>query len=214
MILLGLTGSIGMGKSTTLGLFAAEGCPVWSADAAVHRLYAPGGEGVGPVEALFPGVTVDGGVDRGLLSKAIHGDPSAFARLEGVVHPLVREDRKRWLDEVRHGAAPVAVVDVPLLFETGAEAEVDAVVVVSAPPEVQRERVLARPGMTQARLDEILALQLHDAEKRERADFVIDTSKGLDAARDQVRAILAEVTHKDWAPRRPATLFSEGERGE
>ncbi len=214
MILLGLTGSIGMGKSTTLGLFAAEGCPVWSADAAVHRLYAPGGAAVGPVEALHPGVVVEGGVDRARLAQALGGDPSAFARLESAVHPLVRKDREAWLDEVRRGADDVAVVDVPLLFETGADAEVDAVVVVTAPAEVQRARVLARAGMTDARLDEILALQLPDAEKRARADFIIDTSTGLDAARDQVRAIVGAVTHRDWRPRRPATLFSESERGD
>lgn len=214
MILLGLTGSIGMGKSTTLDLFAELGCPTWSADAAVHRLYAPGGAGVGPVERLFPGVVVEGGIDRARLAERLKGRPEAFAALEGVVHPLVREDRAAWLAEVRNGDARVAVVDVPLLYETGADAEVDAVVVASAPPEVQRTRVLARPGMTAERLDEILALQLHDADKRGRADFVVDTSRGIEAARDQVRAILEKVAHKDWTPRRPATLFSGGEQGD
>jgi len=209
LIRLGLTGSIGMGKTTTAALFAAEGVPVYDADAAVHALYAPGGAGVAVVEQLFPDAVVDGAVDRVRLGAAVMDDPQALKRLEAAVHPLVAADRAAFTERARAAGAPVVVFDIPLLFETGAGSEVDAVVVVSAPEAVQRERVLARPGMTESRLAAILARQTPDADKRARADFVIDTGAGLDAARDQVRAVLAAVTAPGWrargAPIRPWT---------
>ncbi len=193
MIVLGLTGSIGMGKSTTAALFAQEGAPVYDADAAVHALYAAGGGARAAVEAAFPGVTgADGAIDRSRLAARVMGDPEALKRLEAVVHPLVGAHRAAFFAEVER--AEVAVVDVPLLFETGGERNVDAVVVVSCPPGMQRQRVLARPGMTPETLDAILARQTPDAEKRARADFVIDTGDGVEAARTQVRAVLAAVT--------------------
>jgi dephospho-CoA kinase len=201
MILLGLTGSIGMGKTTAARLFAEEGIPVHDSDAAVHALYAPGGAAVDLVEAAFPGVVRDGAVDRARLAECVAGDPSAMARLEGLVHPLVAQDRQAFLQ--RAHAAPVAVLDVPLLFETGGEALVDAVVVVSTTPEIQRERVLGRPGMTEARFEAILARQVPDAVKRARADFVVDSGFGIEAARDQIRRILKAVTAPGWrSPRR------------
>ena len=200
MILLGLTGSIGMGKSTTAQLFADEGVPVHDADAAVHALYAPGGAAVAAVEAAFPGVTHQGGVQRERLSAHVAGKPEALARLEAIVHPLVLRDRDEFLERIK--GAPVALFDIPLLFETGAEDLVDAVVVVSAPTEVQRARVLARPGMTEAKLDAILARQIPDAEKRARADFVVGTGAGLEPARAAVRRILAMVTAPGWKGRR------------
>lgn len=190
MILLGLTGSIGMGKSTTAGLFAAEGVPVYDADAAVHGLYAKGGRAVAVVEALFPGVTEAGAVDRTRLSARVVGDPDALRRLEAAVHPLVSEERARFLAAAKAEGAEVVVLDIPLLFETGGEGQVDKIVVVSAPEAVQRARVLARPGMTPEKLHAILARQTPDAEKRAKADFVIDTGSGIEAARDQVRAVL------------------------
>ncbi len=192
MIVVGLTGSIGMGKSTTAGLFAEAGVPVYDADAAVHALYAAGGGAVAAVEALFPGVVgPDGAVDRTALAARVVGDPEALRRLEAAVHPLVGAHRADFF--AREAAAEIVVVDVPLLFETGGERSVDAVVVVSCPPEMQRARVLARPGMTEARLDAILARQLPDADKRARADVVIDTGRGIDAAREQVAAVLAQL---------------------
>lgn len=192
MIVLGLTGSIGMGKSTTAAMFEALGAPVYDADAAVHALYASGGGAVAAVEALFPGVTgPDGGIDRTALAARVVGDPSALRRLEAAVHPRVGAHRAAFFERVRE--AEVVVVDVPLLFETGGERRVDAVAVVSAPAAVQRERVLARPGMTEAKLDAILARQTPDADKRARADFVIDTGRGLDATRAQVAAVLAQL---------------------
>ncbi|NEX91509.1 dephospho-CoA kinase [Caulobacter sp. 17J65-9] len=193
MIVLGLTGSIGMGKSTTAMMFMEAGAPVWDADATVHKLYAPGGAAVAPVEAAFPGVTKDGGIDRPSLSAQLHAEPDGFRRLEAIVHPLVQADRQAFLARAEAGGAGVAVVDIPLLFETGAADLVDAVVVVTAPAHVQRARVLARPGMDETRFAALLERQTPDAHKVARADFVIDTSEGLDAARERVREILAEV---------------------
>ena len=193
MIVLGLTGSIGMGKSTTAAMFADEGVPVWDADAAVARLYGKGGAAVEPVEALIPGAATADGLDREAMRAALDAEPALFAKLEAIVHPLVREDREAFLASAREEGAAVALLDIPLLYETGGEAACDAVVVVTAPAAVQRARVLVRPGMTEARLDAILARQTPDAEKRARADHVIDTSQGLDAARERVRAILASL---------------------
>lgn len=203
MILLGLTGSIGMGKSTTAGFFAEAGALIWNADEAVHRLYAAGGPAVAPIAAAFDGVVVDGAVDRTRLAAALGQDDAAFKTLEAIVHPLVGMDRAHALAEARERGVKLAVVDIPLLFETGGDAFVDAVVVVSAPADVQRQRVLAREGMTQERLDAILARQMPDAEKRARADFIIDTSGGLDHARDQVLAVVETVLDPAWtSPRR------------
>ena len=193
MIVLGLTGSIGMGKSTTAAMFAEEGVPVWDADEAVARLYGPGGAAVQPVGALIEGAATPHGLDREAMRAALDADPALFPRLEAIVHPLVREDREAFLARAREEGAPVALLDIPLLYETKGEEACDAVAVVSAPAQVQRERVLAREGMTAARLAAILARQMPDAEKRSRADFVIDTSKGLEAARGQVRAVLASL---------------------
>lgn len=190
MIVLGLTGSIGMGKSTTAAMFEAEGVPVYDSDAAVHALYAAGGAAVAPVEAAFPGVVTDGAIDRAKLSARVVGDPEALAKLEAIVHPLVGAHRIGFFDKARAEGHEIVVLDVPLLFETGGQKSVDKVVVVSAPPEVQRARVLARPEMTPEKFEAILARQLPDAEKRARADFVIDTGQGVDHARAQVRDLL------------------------
>jgi dephospho-CoA kinase len=191
MFILGLTGSLGMGKSTTARFFAEEGIPVHDADAVVHRLYE--GEAVAAIEAAFPGTTAGGKVDRNKLAQNVLGDAAALARLEAIVHPLVQAAERRLIAEAEARGEKVAVLDIPLLFESGADRRVDAVVVVSAPADVQRSRVLARPGMTMEKLEAILARQMPDAEKRRRADFVVDTSQGLEAARTQVRAILAAV---------------------
>ena len=190
MIVLGLTGSIGMGKSTTAAMFEAEGVPVYDSDAAVHALYAAGGAAVAPVEAAFPGVVTDGAIDRAKLSARVVGDPEALAKLEAIVHPLVGAHRIGFFDKARAEGHEIVVLDVPLLFETGGQKSVDKVVVVSAPPEVQRARVLARPEMTPEKFEAILARQLPDAEKRARADFVIDTGQGVEHAREQVRDLL------------------------
>ena len=190
MIVLGLTGSIGMGKSTTAAMFEAEGVPVYDSDAAVHALYAAGGAAVAPDETAFPGVVTDGAIDRAKLSARVVGDPEALAKLEAIVHPLVGAHRIGFFDKARAEGHEIVVLDVPLLFETGGQKSVDKVVVVSAPPEVQRARVLARPEMTPEKLEAILARQLPDAEKRARADFVIDTGQGVDHARAQVRDLL------------------------
>lgn len=191
MIVVGLTGSVGMGKSATAAMFAEAGVPVYDADAEVHRLYSPGGAAVAPVEAAFPGVAVDGAVDRSRLRERVLGDPAALARLNAIVHPLVGEARHGFFERARATGADLVVLDIPLLFETGGEMRVDKVVVVSAPADIQRARVLARPGMTPDRLDALLAAQTPDAVKRARADFVVDTSQSHDHARDQVRQILA-----------------------
>ena len=191
--ILGLTGSVGMGKSTTAQLFAEEGVPVHDSDAAVHQLYE--GEAVPAIEAAFPGTTAGGKVDRNKLGARVLGDAAALAKLEAIVHPLVRAAADRFVAEARARGAPVVVLDIPLLFETGGEDRVDAVVVVSAPAEVQRARVLARPGMTPEKFAAILAKQLPDAEKRARADFVVDSSQGLEPARAQVRDILRAIAN-------------------
>jgi dephospho-CoA kinase len=191
MFILGLTGSLGMGKSATAKMFAEEGVPVHDADAVVHRLYE--GEAVPLIEAAFPGTTAGGKVDRDRLASHVLGDGAAIKRLESIVHPLVAAARDRFLAEAERKGAAVAVLDIPLLFETGGDARCDAVVVVSAPPDVQRSRSFERPGMTEQKFAAILAKQLPDVEKRARADFVVDTSKGFDAARTQVRDILARV---------------------
>ena len=188
MIVLGLTGSIGMGKSTTAKLFAEAGVPVYDADATVHLIYE--GEAVPAIEAAFPGSTVDGKVDRAKLSAQVMHDAAAINRLEQIVHPMLRAYHQRFLDAAERSGAPVAVVDVPLLFETGGEKYVDAVVVVTTSPEVQRQRILARDNMTDEKLDVILKRQLPDTEKRKRADFIVDTSHGLDQVRARIRDIL------------------------
>jgi dephospho-CoA kinase len=191
MRILGLTGSIGMGKSTTAKLFTEAGVPIYDADAAVHKIYE--GEAAPAIEAAFPGTTVDGRVDRAKLSAKVAHDQAAIKQLEQIVHPMLGASRKKFLDDAEASGAPVVVMDIPLLFETGGEKRVDAVVVVSTDPATQRERILARGTMTSEALDGILARQLPDAEKRKRADFVVDTSHGLDPVRTAIRDILAEV---------------------
>ena len=188
MVVLGLTGSIGMGKTTTARFFAEAGVPVFDADAAVHRLYSS--EAVAQIEAAFPGTTGEHGVDRAKLAQAVLSDPAALAHLEGIIHPLVRREELRFIEVAETAGAPVAVLDIPLLFETGRDSLVDAVVVVSAPPEVQRARVFERPGMTEEKFRALLAKQMPDEEKRRRADFVVDSSGSYDSARAQVHAIL------------------------
>ena len=202
MIVLGLTGSIGMGKSTTTAMFADEGALVWNADDAVHRLYAAGGAAVAPIAEAFPGVVVDGAVDRDRLAEALGREEEAFRRLETIVHPLVARGRLEDLAAAEARGVRLAVLDIPLLFETGGDAAVDAVVVVSAPAEVQAARVLARPGMTRERFEAILARQLPDAEKRRRAHFLVDTGQGLETARARVREIVGTVLSPDWKPPR------------
>jgi dephospho-CoA kinase len=192
MVVLGLTGSIGMGKSTTAIFFAEAGVPVLDSDAVVHALYE--GEAVGAIEQAFPGTKINGRIDRAELSRRVLGDPSAFRQLEAIVHPLVRKAQARFLAEAEGAGAKVAVLDIPLLFETGADRNVDAVVVVTAPKGIQRARVTERPGMTPAKLEALLQKQVPDAAKRRRADFIVDTSRGFDSARAQVRAILEAVS--------------------
>ena len=199
MFVLGLTGSIGMGKSTTARFFSEAGVPVHDADATVHRLYE--GAAVPVIEAAFPGTTADRKVDRDKLAKRVLGDAAALERLEAIVHPLVRAAEQAFLANAEAAGASVAVLDIPLLFETGGQDRVDAVVVVSAPADVQRARAFERPGMTENKFDAILAKQTPDEEKRRRADFVVDTSKGFDAARAEVDAILRAVA---TLPRRRA----------
>ena len=191
MRLLGLTGSIGMGKSTTAALFKEAGVPVYDADATVHLIYE--GEAVSAIEAAFPGTTVAGKVDRQKLSVKVVHDPEAIKRLETIVHPLLRLHQKKFIEDAEAAGAPVAVLDIPLLFETGGETRVDAVVVVTTTPKLQRERILSRDHMTPAKLDAILARQMPDAEKRRRADFVVDTSHGLDPVKRHIRDILHRV---------------------
>lgn len=189
MITLGLTGSIGMGKSTVAAMFAEEGVPVFDADAAVHRLQGKGGRLVAAIETLFPGTTDSDGVNRAALREAVRDDPAAWKRLEALVHPAVGEERAAFLRD--HRDAPLIVFDIPLLFETGGESRVDKVAVVSAPADIQRARVLARPGMTIERFEEVIGRQTPDAEKRARADFVIPTGGSLDETRAAVRAVTA-----------------------
>ena len=188
MRILGLTGSIGMGKSTTAKMFAEAGVPVYDADATVHKIYE--GEAVPAIEAAFPGTTADGKVDRAKLAAKVVHDPAAMKQLEAIVHPMLRAYHQKFLDDAEKSGATVAVVDVPLLFETGGDKRVDAVVVVTTSSENQRERILARGTMTSEALDSILARQMPDEEKRGRADFIVDTSHGLDPVRERIRDIL------------------------
>ncbi|MCQ8183825.1 dephospho-CoA kinase [Parvularcula maris] len=195
MILCGLTGSIGMGKSTTLAMFEEEGAAVWDADAAVHRLYAEGGAAVRPVSERFPGVLgEDGGVDRAALGKEVLGNKEALVELEAIVHPLVRQDQEAFLAQAR---ADVAVLDIPLLAETSQAERFDVVVVVTADEEVRQERVLARPGMTDAKLGAILARQLPESERLKLADYVVRTDRGLEEARQEVRRIMLALREKN-----------------
>lgn len=196
MIVLGLTGSIGMGKSTTAAMFREAGIPVYDADAAVHAAYDVGGVAVGPVGEAFPGVVRDGRVDREALRQQVLGKPEAMAKLNGIVHPLIGRSRAEAFAAAQASGADMIILDVPLIYETGGEKNMDAVIVVSAPADMQRERVLAREGMSPERLDAILAQQLPDAEKRARADYVIDTGNGLEAARQQVLAVIADLRAK------------------
>lgn len=202
MKIVGLTGSIGMGKSTTAGLFSERGVPIYDADAAVHDLYGPGGAAVGPVGEAFPGVVVDGAIERAKLSALVMGAPDALKRLEGIVHPLLAHHRQTFIEGAKRQRAELVIMDVPLLFETGGDRGLDAVIVVSAPEHLQKQRVLARPGMTLDKLEAILARQLPDQEKRARADFVIDTSFGLEDARRQVEDAMAQITRPEWRSRR------------
>jgi dephospho-CoA kinase len=192
MIKLGLTGSIGMGKSTVASMFVEDCVPVFDADAAVHRLQGPEGALVAAIEAEFPGTTGPGGVDRTALAERVLGEPERLRRLEALVHPAVARAREAFL--AAHAGSPLVLLDIPLLFEAGGSAQVDRIAVVSAPAEVQRERVLARPGMTAEKLEHILARQMPDAEKRARADFVIDTGRSLAETRASVRRIIACLT--------------------
>lgn len=199
MIVLGLTGSIGMGKSTTAAMFADLGVPVWDADAAVHRLYAPGAPGSAALAGLVPEAVGAAGIDRGRLRAAIMAEPGLLAQVEGAIHPLVAADRTDFLDRARAEGHPLVLCDIPLLYETGAERWLDRVAVVTAPADVQRARVLERPGMTEEAFAAILAKQLPDAEKRKRADFVIDTGHGVEPVRRQVARIVAELRGKGVA---------------
>jgi dephospho-CoA kinase len=192
MITLGLTGSIGMGKSATAAMFAAEGCPVYDADAEVHRIYAAGGPAVEPVEAAFPGVVRDGAIDRARLSERVLNDAEAFQRLNGIVWPLLGAARREFFRQAEADQVPIVVLDIPLLFETGGDRRVDAVAVVSAPADLQRARAFERPGMTEEKFRALIAKQMPDEEKRRRADFVVDSSQGPDYARAQVHAILRQ----------------------
>jgi dephospho-CoA kinase len=194
MIRLGLTGSIGMGKSTTAGLFADAGIPVNDADAVVHDLYA--GEAAPLVETAFPGTTKNGVVDRQELARRLAGDPAGFKRLEAIVHPLVREREKRFLLAQRKAGAGIVVLDIPLLFESGAEQRVDKSIVVSCDPQIQRQRVLARANMTEEKFEMILSRQMPDEQKRARADYVIDTGHGIEAARLRVNEIITDLRQK------------------
>ena len=191
MFILGLTGSIGMGKTTTAQLFAEEGVPVHDSDAAVHRLYEGGA--VVPIEQAFPGTTSGGKVDRQKLGAMVVSDAAALKRLEEIVHPLVRQSETRFLEQARARGETIVLLDIPLLYETGGEQRVNAVVVVTAPSDMQRKRVLTRPGMTPEKLDALLAKQMPDAEKRRRADFIVDSGNGLESAREQVRNILRKI---------------------
>ena len=191
MIILGLTGSIGMGKSTTAAMFREEGVPVHDSDEAVHRIYA--GPAAPLIDAAFPGTVVDGVVDRQLLAQEVLGKPAELRRLEGIIHPLVRKDADAFLDGARTRGEKLVLLDIPLLFETGGTDRVDRIVVVTAPPEIQRERVLRRPGMTEEKFAAILTRQVSDQEKRRQADYVIDTSLGMEAARQRVREIVNEL---------------------
>lgn len=190
-LLVGLTGSIGMGKTETAKMFAQLGIPVYDADAAVHRLYEPGGAAVAEIAKVFPACVKDGRVDRAALTRRLTQEPAQFKTLERIVHPLVAREQQAFLDQAMRNGAEIVVLDIPLLFEAGGHARVDAIVVVSAPPALQRARVLARPGMTEDKLDHILSRQMPDAEKRAKAHFVVETDKGLEHAFEQVKTIVA-----------------------
>ncbi len=202
MIIVGLTGSIGMGKSTAAAMFAEEGAVVWNADDTVHQLYSIGGAAVGPVGEAFPGVVVNGAIDRPRLAQVLGRDDAAFKRLEHIVHPLVARGRAADLEAARERGVRLAVLDIPLLFEGGGDEAMDVVVVVSAGPDLQRTRVLARPGMTEERFAAILERQTPDVEKRRRADFVVDTSQDFEAMRVQVRRIVKTILSPDWVSSR------------
>ena len=195
-MLVGLTGSIGMGKSETAKMFAKLGIPVYDADAAVHRLYEKGGAAVPEIAKLFPDSIKDGRVDRAVVTRHVTADKDAFKKLERLVHPLVAQEQRTFLEEARAKGAEIVVLDIPLLFEAGGHARVDAIVVVSAPAHIQRARVLARPGMTEDKLDHILSRQTSDAEKRAKAHFVVETDKGLDHAFEQVKSIVAALEER------------------
>ena len=195
-LVVGLTGSIGMGKSETARLFARLGIPVHDADAAVHRLYERSGAAVTAVAEAFPDCVADGRVDRSSLAALLRTDRSAFSRLEAIVHPLVASDQRSFIEQAAAAGAEMVVLDVPLLFETGSEGDMDAVVVVSAPHEVQRARVLARPGMSEESLDHMLSRQMPDVDKRARAHFVVETDQGIDHAFEQVKSIVAALTER------------------
>ena len=201
MITLGLTGSIGMGKSTTAAMFAEEGCPVFDADAEVHRLYAQGGAAVEPVEAEFAGVVENGQVNRAKLLARVANDPEAFQRLNSIVWPLLGTARREFFRQAEEAGTQIVILDIPVLFENGSERNMDAVVVVSAPADIQRQRVLAREGMSEPMLDALLIRQMNDTEKRARAHFIVDTSQGFDAAREQVREIISELSRPGWRER-------------
>ena len=193
MLLIALTGSIGMGKSTTAKMFADAGIPVWDADAAVHKLYGPGGAGSDAIAQLVPDAVTSDGVDRSKLRAAILADKTLFKKIEAVIHPLVGQDRADFLQAARNDKADIAICDIPLLFETGGNKAFDKIVVVSAPADIQRQRVLERPGMTEEAFEAILAKQVPDAEKRAQADYIVDTSKGIEAAEKQVAEIIADL---------------------
>jgi dephospho-CoA kinase len=195
-LLVGLTGSIGMGKTETARMFASLGIPVYDADAAVHRLYAPGGEAVAAIGNAFPECVAGGRVDRACLSAKLRADPAALARLEAIVHPLVARDQEAFIARAAADRAEIVILDIPLLFETGADTRVNAVVAVTAPDHVQRARVLARPGMNEELLEQILARQLSDVDKRDRADFLVETDKGMSHAFEQVKRIVSELRAK------------------
>jgi len=190
-LLVGLTGSIGMGKTETAGMFARLGIPVYDADAAVHRLYAPGGGAVAAIAVTFPCCVKDGAVDRTCLSEKVRDDAAALARLEAVVHPLVAREREDFIAHAAAQGSDMIILDIPLLFETGGDTTVDAVVVVTAPEELQRARVLSRPGMSEELFGQIISRQLPDVDKRRRADFVVETDKGLSHAFEQVKQIVS-----------------------
>ncbi len=199
LYLVGLTGSIGMGKSETAKMFAKLGVPVYDSDAAVHKLYEKGGAAVAPISQTFPGVVKDGHVDRAELSKKLAADPSGFKKLESLVHPLVAAEQRKFLEKAQQDGAEIVVLDIPLLFETGGQTRMDAVVVVSAPHHIQRERVLARAGMSADKLDQILSRQTPDVEKRAKAHFVIETDKGLDRAFEDVKKVVAALHQRRLA---------------
>lgn len=200
MLIIGLTGSIGMGKSTAAKRFAEHGIAMFDADATVHKLYE--GEAVAVIEDAFPGTTENGVVDRAKLAAALKGDKARIKALEAIVHPLVREKREDFLQEQMHNGAKMAVLEIPLLFETGSQKDVDVTIVVSAPKEVQRERVLARPGMTAEKFDALLANQMPDAEKRKRADFIVDTSGTIEHSGQEIDKLIAQL--KEHPKARPA----------